>query len=176
MNAYQTTESVPCLELGDMCLEHLQHEQSVMQAVIGQLESIRARLLQQRLAELTDMWDQPAVPGEVLKLLRESRQRIRECGATVLGIPVAEVRLSTIAQHLPAERRSQLDVSQEKTRQLLRQLHLVGRANVMLLGQSMQLLRELVTRLTGIPAEPETYGASGHRNLAEPLPFMQAQI
>ena len=139
------------------------------------MRTIRTALVQRDQEQLQSALQQQTHTARAASELRETRWRLRQAIAVTLGLDVEQVTLSTLAQQVPEELGVKIASRSRQLAEMAREVNSLNRGNAMLIYQSMHLLEQLLTCLTGRDDGADRYEARGRLHYGGHGPMFQAR-
>lgn len=149
-------------ELIEELAAFLDRQSESLSSLDGCLEELRKALIRRDLAALEDLQARLAGEARIRTQLEESRQRIQQTLAGLLGCDPQAVCLSALERHLhpsSAERIRQRRLTLAEQVRRLRERHL---ATELLVRECARMNQRLLEAILGTDRKGRTYDARGH--------------
>lgn len=157
------------------CLAHLEQEEALLTTAHDALHAIREKLVQgdlDGLAQALQNQDQSARPTEEIS---RARARMRQCVGQAIGVSANSATLSALVGRIDGVLRDRLLNQQRRLSTLANKVDLLNRGNAVLAKHSVDLLDQLLLRLTGNTSAGQ-YARSGRLEPASGGSVMQANL
>lgn len=165
----------PQQDLALACIAQLEQEEAMLSATLEILRNIRAALVERNQNQLQTALNQQAHTARAASDLRDARTRLRHAIGHTLGIPPEQVTLTMLASHVSEDLASKILSRGRHLTEMARDVNAMNRSNAMLIYQSMNLLEQLLTCLTGRDDGADRYEARGQIHYGGHGPLFQAR-
>jgi hypothetical protein len=145
--------------LAELCLQHLEHEQAILQAALEALQEGRHALVTGNTAALTEAVHRQEVAADAFAALRLHRDEFRRTAAAVLGTSPHDITLRALSAALPGEA-ARFDAARERLARLAIQVRQLSSQNATLIHTCLDFVQRFLRDLTGAAA-PTRYGRAG---------------
>jgi flagellar biosynthesis/type III secretory pathway chaperone len=139
---------------------HLDNEENALRETIQALHEVRGAIMKRDMEALAQALNQQQQLANKNASQAQARNAVRHRLAAILQVNVDYVNLSLLAQRTTPTMREQLFGRQRRLVELATEADLLNRANAALIRQSIDLLQQVLTCLTG-ESGTDSYNASG---------------
>lgn len=136
-------------ELALECLDQLQREESNLLETIACLKALRTCVINSDLEALTALLQSHQKLQSSSEAIAAERTALRTRLATALAIPEKQVTVRRLAQVVPPRYSQRLVSYRQRLIPLVNQTNLLGQSIVVLVRQSMDLMREFLECFSG---------------------------
>jgi len=136
-------------ELALECLDQLQREESNLRETVACLEALRACVINSDLEALKALLQSHQELQSASESIAGGRTALRLRLAAALAIPEKQVTVRRLAQVVPQRYSQRLTESRQRLIPLVKQANVLGQSIVVLVRQSMDLMREFLECFTG---------------------------
>jgi flagellar biosynthesis/type III secretory pathway chaperone len=147
-------------------LDHLAQEEAMLAATLELSRQVRAALIQNNRAGLTEALAQQERAVQPGPELRRERARLREKAAAALGIPADAFTLGKLAPHSTRPLADRLSRFRDRLRQLAQELDQLNRDNAVLVRFNLDFFQQVLVAITGGKPATGCYGPHGNKQTA----------
>jgi hypothetical protein len=158
-NNPQSEETLADLALE--CLDQLEREESNLLETIECLEAIRRCAINSDLETLSTLLQSHQELQNTSEGIADARKSLRLRLASALDVPEKQVTIRRFSQIAPSQYAERLTNYRQRLIPLVNQANLLGQSIVMLVRQSMDLMREFLECFTGQHLN-DSYSRSGN--------------
>lgn len=162
----------PFAHLVSQCLDQLKREEANLRATIECLKEIRQCAIENDLKKLKSLLrahEQLQAASEAIAL---DRQSLREKLAAQLNVPRRQATIRSLSQLAPPQDAQKLIAYRQRLILLVKQANSLGQSIVMLVQQSMNLMKTFLECFTGEPLN-DGYTRCGSREDQQNAPILK---
>jgi hypothetical protein len=141
--------------------EHLGQEEILLTASLQVLQQVRAALVQDDQAALTQANQQQEEMVKRNEELGEKRARLLQATASLLGTVPQSVTLRTVTERFPGDAALRLLDSRDRLRKLAVEVDEWNRGNALVVGHCLHFVQEMLRGLTHCESTGACYGPAG---------------
>ncbi len=150
---------------------HMQQEEATLTETLATLHETRKSLLDNNLKAFTDSVRHQAKAADTAAELRATRTQMMQVLSVSLDIPHAELTLKRIGQELPESAAQWIGQCRQRLRAMAEEAQRVNYQNALMIRQSVDLTRNVLSQLTKDEDSGDTYNSAGAKQdpLGDPL-------
>lgn len=168
----KTISKHPLAELTSHCLDQLEREEANLRATIECLRDIRQCAIENDLDKLTRLLRSHEQLQAAADALAGDRRELRRRLAAVLDVPLRQATVRSLSQLAPGPEAQKLLACRQRLILLVKQANSLGQSIVMLVQQSMNLMKAFLECFTGETIN-EGYTRSGSRENQQSPPILK---
>lgn len=158
----KTMSNHPLAELTSQCLDQLEREEANLRATIECLRDIRQCAIENDLDKLTRLLRSHEQLQAASEAIAADRLALRRRLAAVLNVPQRQATVRSLSQLAPSAEAQKLLACRQRLILLVKQANSLGQSIVMLVQQSMNLMKAFLECFTGETVN-DGYTRSGSR-------------